>query len=339
MAIWAAGFFIAFVTALAMTRVMIKIGIGDRPDAERKLHTKTTPTSGGVGIVIGVFAGFGYVWSQSDDGAVATLLACVIFALVAGLLGLLDDIFVLGPKAKLIVMLTLATSFCVFFVNVKVLSLMPTMIVSLHPFIGIAGTIFWLLVMVNCVNFMDGANGLSMGCCAIGLAGLSGLLAMEAQNLAALLAWVSVAGCCGFLVWNAGKGAIFAGDSGALFVGFLCAALGAYSVTKGVNPLLVALCFLPLLVDAIFTIVRRIKYRENILTPHAHHAYQRAIRAGASHAHTASRYWVQSGVCVCAAFFGEVRGNWTPLLCFLVMLAVLTFIYVRTLRITEPSLQ
>jgi UDP-GlcNAc:undecaprenyl-phosphate/decaprenyl-phosphate GlcNAc-1-phosphate transferase len=334
MSLWIVAFGIAALSAVIGTRAMISVGIGDDPDAARKLHTKRTPTSGGVGIMFGVVTATIFVVVGHSASISLPLVACLLGSVLAGGLGLLDDIYVLGAKLKLAVMIGLTGILAIAFVRIEALTLAPFVSIPLGFVVGALGTMLWLLVLVNCVNFMDGANGLSMGCSGIGLAGLSVLLIMQNHNEAALLALIAAGASAGFLVWNAGRGAIFAGDSGALFVGLMSATLGAYAVSRGVNPLCVAMCFLPLLVDAIWTIIWRLKQGENILTPHNHHAYQRAIRAGATHSYTASRYWIQALVCVFGALIGALRGGFTPILAFVILLAALSFIYVQTLKIT-----
>jgi UDP-GlcNAc:undecaprenyl-phosphate/decaprenyl-phosphate GlcNAc-1-phosphate transferase len=336
MSVWLTVFVIALVVGFVATRIMIGVAIGDTPDADRKLHTKTTPTSGGVGIMAGCIAAFGYLLTTQDfDSGLSTQTLCLGLALIGGILGLLDDVYVLGAKLKLAFMVLATALFSASFLHIDVLTLAPNFSVPLGPILGTIGTVFWILVLVNTVNFMDGANGLSMGCSAIGLLGLAVLLGSQAGAQTAFLSFIGATACLGFLFWNAGRGAIFAGDAGALFVGLLSAALGAFGVTLGVHPLSVALCFLPLLVDAILTVVWRIKHKENILTPHARHAYQRAIRAGASHSYTAQRYWLQSAFCVFTAWLGNTQGGYQPILYFVILLTGLCILYYRTLRRTS----
>jgi UDP-GlcNAc:undecaprenyl-phosphate/decaprenyl-phosphate GlcNAc-1-phosphate transferase len=323
MTMWLYAFFVSALTALVATWLMILVRIPDNPDAARKLHRRVTPTSGGVGIMAGSLAGLGFLsfWGAlPDDGA---LIACLALGLIGGLLGLLDDIFVLGAKMKLFILTSAAFAFVILSVRVETLALVPSLTIPLGPIIGGMGTIFWLLVMVNTVNFMDGANGLSIGCSAIGLLCLSGLMGISGSQEVAILSWVVAAACVGFLAWNAFTGSIFAGDSGALFVGLICGSVGGWCVSLGVNPLMVAMCFLPLLVDVILTVVLRLARRQNVLEPHSEHAYQRLIRAGLSHFGAARFYWLRSLFCGLLAMWAQNRGGWIPLGVFLLLLFVL----------------
>jgi UDP-GlcNAc:undecaprenyl-phosphate/decaprenyl-phosphate GlcNAc-1-phosphate transferase len=172
----------------------------------------------------------------------------------------------------------------------------------------------------------------------LGLFGLSALSVMrlvsgaaEGDNFAAV-AWIGTAACFGFLVWNAWKGAIFAGDCGALFIGLLCGGLGVLAVVSGIYPLCVAMCFLPMLVDVILTIVRRLRKGDNVLAAHSEHAYQKVIRAGASHLYTAGRYWMQTGFTIMCAVIAQNRGGFWPLGLFIAATLFLSLVYIVSLR-------
>ncbi len=334
---WLLAFFIAVLVALIATRLVMASGISDRPDEARKLHKTITPTSGGLGIIAGVFAGVSFLIWQEPNTLDPRLIGCLSVSLVGGILGLLDDIFVLGPKRKLAVMLICVTAFAVYGAHIEALILSPMIVVELGPIVGVIGTIFWLLVLVNTVNFMDGANGMAMGCSAIGLVSLCGMVILQGGGSPSSLhlagiCWIGSAACAGFLCWNL-RGHVFAGDCGALFVGLLCGTLGVVVVVSGINPLSVATCFLPMLVDVILTVLVRIKRRENVLTAHAQHAYQIAIRHWpehrAGHWAVSSRYWVYSGFCGISAIVAQQKGELAPVGIFFTMLAFLIWMYVK----------
>jgi UDP-GlcNAc:undecaprenyl-phosphate/decaprenyl-phosphate GlcNAc-1-phosphate transferase len=320
---WLYAFLVSFGVATFATWIMIRIRIADNPDAVRKLHARVTPTSGGVGIIAGTLAGLAFLWLFNALTFSPVLIACVVASCMGGTLGLLDDIYVLGPKRKLAVMLAITTAFAVFGARIETIELTREFQLYLGAFIGGIGTIFWLLVMVNTVNFMDGANGLSMGSSAIGLFAVSGLLGVQGEGQIAMLGWVTASACLGFLVWNAFTGSIFAGDSGALFVGLMSGTLGAWAVTVGVNPFCIALCFLPLLVDVILTVLLRLARRQNVLQPHSEHAYQRLIKAGLSHFGAARFYWLRCASCGIIAIIAQHKGGFWPITMFVALLAVL----------------
>jgi UDP-GlcNAc:undecaprenyl-phosphate/decaprenyl-phosphate GlcNAc-1-phosphate transferase len=340
---WLLAFFIAALVSLIATRIVIAIGISDLPNEARKLHTKVTPTSGGLGIIAGVGAGTIVFFSARQVPISFQLVACLILAMLGGILGFVDDIKALGGKPKLLVMLAITAIFVTFGGRIETFEVTPEIIVPLGLVMGGIGTMFWLLVIVNTTNFMDGANGMAMGCSGIGLFGLCGLnIAHMAGGYPggdyAILALIGAGSCAGFLFWNATKGAVFAGDSGALFIGLLSGSLGTLAVDDGVNPLCVALCFLPMLVDVILTVAKRLRRRQNVLLAHSDHAYQAAIKAGASHIYTSGRYWLASFFCIVMAFAAQGKGGWWPLGVFVSVTLVLSFLYFATFSsINQPE--
>ena len=326
---------IALLVAWVVTRLMMVWAIPDVPDAVRKLHRAPTPTSGGVGIMAGTVAGYYYL-SSHYGFLISDVWACLGLALVGGALGFWDDRTAIGPKIKLTIMVVITAIFVVGALRLESLLIWPGVMLQLGPLVGGLGTMLWLLVMVNVVNFMDGANGLSIGSSALGLAGLSGLCWVKSNfgmagpsglEYVGPYIQISAAACCGFLYWNVKGGRIFAGDSGALFVGLSIGALGVWAASMGVNPISVATCFLPLLADSILTIVWRARQKANLLTPHADHVYQLAIRTGRSHLRVAASYWVATGLCGAVALLATTGGViWISLgfgLCLLGLMAVL----------------
>jgi UDP-GlcNAc:undecaprenyl-phosphate/decaprenyl-phosphate GlcNAc-1-phosphate transferase len=342
---WLLAFLIALAGASVATRAVMAIGISDMPDEARKLHTKVTPTSGGLGILAGVAAGLTYFAWAEQLFLTASFLACVALAVFGAMLGLVDDIKALGSKRKLAVMLIGSALFVGSGTRIDAFEVTPDLVFAMGPILGGIGTVFWLLVIVNTVNFMDGANGMAMGCAGLGLLGLSALIGFNNipdRDMVSfvVLGWVTCAACLGFLVWNAGLGRIFAGDSGALFVGLLSGSLGAIAVVSGVNPFSVTLCFLPMLVDVILTVAMRLRRKQNVLQAHSDHAYQGAIRAGASHLYTSGRYWLQTFFCVIMALAAQARGGWWPLGLFIGFTLILSTLYFLTFAvIAKPKKQ
>ena len=323
--------FIALLVAWIATRLMMVWAIPDVPDAERKLHRAPAPSSGGIGIMAGTLAGLGvfYLWLPHVTPDMAL---CLAISLAGGLLGFFDDRAALGPKIKLLILLTLALGFVIFGPRLEVLPLWDGMSWHLGPVLGGLGTLMWLLVIVNVVNFMDGANGLSIGSSMVGLIFLSvvcGFFSFTQNNPAFLVTGyglICALACAGFLYWNITGGRIFAGDSGALFVGLTIGTLGAWAGTMGVHPLSVATCFLPLLSDSLLTLVWRARRKANLLMPHADHVYQLAIRNGQSHLHVASLYWLGSALCGVVAVRASTASD--TLICLGFVLCLLPLILI-----------
>ena len=142
----------------------------------------------------------------------------------------------------------------------------------------------YLVWMLNLYNFMDGINGLASIealCVCIGGALLYMLTGQAALALAPLALAAAVAG---FLFWNFPRARIFMGDAGSGFLGLV---LGLWSLQAGwVRPELFWSWLILLgvfVVDATFTLLRRLLRGEKVHQAHRSHAYQHAARLAGRH--------------------------------------------------------
>ncbi|HCJ28555.1 MAG TPA: glycosyl transferase [Pseudomonas sp.] len=149
---------------------------------------------------------------------------------------------------------------------------------------GHAFAAIWLVWHLNLYNFMDGIDGIAsveaLTVC-LGAASIYALLGFSSDMLAPVLLAAAVAG---FAVWNFPPARIFMGDAGS---GFLGIAIGALSIQAAwVAPQLLW-CWLILLgvfiVDATWTLVRRLLRGVKVYEAHRSHAYQIASRRLGGH--------------------------------------------------------
>ncbi len=297
---------IAFGASALACRLVIAIGIEDAPELARKAHGAPTPTSAGLAIALGVALAIVFLvvppvraWSAniSREAAADTGIALVAaFGFLA--IGALDDVRPLSARLKIAVFAAAALSVPLFAMRVDAIALGAGAVLQLAPALAIIGSAAWVFTMVNVANFMDGANGLSMGSLAIGLFFL-GLIALDAGRFqTAALSFCTAAALAGFLIWNFPSGRVFAGDSGSLFAGAIAAIASLLMVRSGlVSALIPPILFFPLLADVFMTLAWRIGKGADILVGHSHHLYQIAIRAGKSHAHVTVRYWGAAALC------------------------------------------
>jgi len=153
-------------------------------------------------------------------------------------------------------------------------------------------TLLWIVGLTNAFNFMDGIDG---------IAGVTAVIAASALAVAglvcgapavAVVAAALAAAATGFLGSNWQPAAIFMGDVGSTFIGFLLAVLPLAAGRPLAAALIavVAAAAWPFIFDTAFTLVRRLARRENVLEAHRTHLYQRLVAAGLSHATVASLY-------------------------------------------------
>jgi UDP-GlcNAc:undecaprenyl-phosphate GlcNAc-1-phosphate transferase len=138
---------------------------------------------------------------------------------------------------------------------------------------------------MNMVNFLDGLDGLAAGVCAIS-AGTFSLIALSlAKPQPAILTAIVLGATLGFLRHNFYPARIFMGDSGALLLGFLLAAISVQSLLKTAA---IASLFFPLLVlavpilDTSFVVAKRLKDRQPIYVADRTHLHHRFLNIGFS---------------------------------------------------------
>jgi UDP-GlcNAc:undecaprenyl-phosphate GlcNAc-1-phosphate transferase len=79
--------------------------------------------------------------------------------------------------------------------------------------------------MINALNFMDNMDGLATSLSIVISLTLFILSYINGQYLVAALCVALIAACIGFLFWNRKPASIYLGDAGALYLGFLLAAI------------------------------------------------------------------------------------------------------------------
>ncbi|HSX21543.1 MAG TPA: MraY family glycosyltransferase, partial [Gaiellaceae bacterium] len=155
-------------------------------------------------------------------------------------------------------------------------------------------TIVWIVAIMNMVNFLDGLDGLAAGVAAIaGLTFAVIALSLEKPD-AAVMSAIVFGACVGFLRHNFYPARIFMGDSGALLLGFILAAVSVQGLLK--TAATVAL-FFPLLVlavpivDTTFVLLRRIRHGESPFEGDQAHLHHRFLRRGFSQPRAALTIW------------------------------------------------
>jgi len=302
---------LAFLSSLAVSGFMAVAGLGDASD-DRSAHRGTIPTSGGVGILAGLgvaICALSVLFPNLNLPKGFAPVMSLLFAI--GMLGLVDDALTLGAKTKFGIMIFISGA-AVWLIGAPTNLPFLNGPVTLTPAIGFMGAMLWIFVVVNAVNFMDGANGmmgLSLAVANIGLFG-AGLIGGSATTL--LLSGLSLMTILGFLPYNVRqKARVFSGDVGSLALSFLFAVSVLYLIKETpektlhlAGPILI----FPILVDVLLTLVRRARNRENLLQAHNTHLYQRLIQSGFNHLTVSWFYALAALLCANLVIIGAPRG-------------------------------
>lgn len=319
---------IAFVVAAIASAVACAFvraaGVTDNPDRLRKLHAEPRATSGGLGLALGFALGVASLllppvraWSA---GIGLTEIEHMAFAVASAFIflgiGFWDDVRPMSAAPKFLVFASGAVIAPLIVGGAVDIPFGAGAVFELHPLAALIGSALWVFVLVNAVNFVDGANGLAIGAVAIGLVGLAFNALLRGAPHAAALAICGAGAAIGFLYWNFPHGKLFAGDAGALFLGALAAVASLIAIEDGgTSPFTIVLLFFPIIADVLLTLAWRVGRRRQLLDGHRDHHYQIAIRAGWSHARVTRTFWALTAGCVVLATIGSVlgRGVWLPI--------------------------
>lgn len=266
---------------------------------DRSSHTQPTPRGGGLGFVI-AFAITGTMASvlasyfpQLLPSQLTTpnpgFLWLILMPLVV--IGIIDDQRGVPAGVRYLVQLTAAGVAIAYFGSFPLPWLVHFGLVG--QILAVALTLIGMTAVINFYNFMDGLDGLVAGVTALQLGFLGYYLNQP-------LFWLLAAALLGFLRWNWYPAKIFMGDAGSTVLG---ASVAIALLNTNNNPIQAwsALAVtLPLLSDAIYTLIRRLMRGENIFKAHRSHLYQRLQQAGWSHAQVASTYIAATGIIILA---------------------------------------
>jgi len=261
--IYVAAWGIAAVLSAALTylcrHLAPHVGLLDRPLQEKhKGHKQAVPVLGGVAMCLAwlaVIAGGLFVsgtcrgllshrlsaYLPGIQTALPQLLwiACGATGLVV--LGLVDDRRPLHALTKFAGQFAIAGAVACYGVRVTLFWSVPLVTWMI--------TTFWILLIINALNFFDNMDGLAGGTAAIAAFMFAFTAATRGQNFVAALAWVTCGVATGFLLHNRPPASIFMGDAGSQFLGYMLAVIGAlttfYTPTESLTP---APLLIPLLV-------------------------------------------------------------------------------------------
>lgn len=281
---------LAALAAAALTplwaRLAVRLGVVDEPN-ERTSHRGAVPRGGGVAIALPVLA---YVLWARAAGVLDDALALSLLVGAGGVaaVGLLTDAWHLPFWLRL----ALWTPPLAWVLAAHGWMATLDLGLALAP-LGAGGAVLALLGglwLVTLYNFMDGIDGLAAGQGVVTAAAAALILHRAGDGGTAAACLVLAGASAGFLAWNLRPATVFMGDVGSLFLGGAFAVLALSTEARGAMPMLAWLILLmPFLVDATFTLVRRVASGADWRRPHRDHAYQRMVRAGLTHRHVAAR--------------------------------------------------
>ena len=341
------GFLTAFFVVLLATPSLIKVAklkhLVDEPGEDRKLHTRSIPTIGGITIFGAIIFSYS-LWFPTEysyiDHALIIFKTVIASLVLLFFVGVKDDIIGTAPMKKL------AAHFIVGFIIVIMVDIR---IESMHNIFGVGEldlwqsyiiSIFTYIVIVNAYNLIDGLDGLAGGIGFISSVSF-GLLFAYSENIPlALLSFVLSGALLAFLIFNFSPARIFMGDSGSLIIGAIISILtfNAINLTPSRLPEFIATINLPLLVIAILVYpltdtIRAFSLRafkgKSPFTADRNHIHHKFIEAGFTHTKTVITLYIYNLIIIAFIIFVQLPNETLNL--FVLIGAALSIILVPIL--------
>jgi len=202
-------------------------------------------------------------------GVAKEILGFLIAAFLIAMTGLLDDKFDISPWVRIFVQIVSGLVLAIFGMGILSITnpfggVIDLNVINVYgiPLLGALFTVFWVVLVTNTMNFLDGVPGLSSGVSFISsltiffLSVRPGIHAdIASQHTVAVISIVLAFCCLAFLIFDFPPAKILMGNVGSNFLGFALAALAIFSGGK------VATAFLVLgvpILDAAWVVLKRI---------------------------------------------------------------------------------
>lgn len=305
----------ALLTSLVM-KLARRWGVVDT-GGYRKVHLQPTPLLGGLALVVPFVCVCIVAWVGPTDPLAdlrpmrRELAMLAVGAVLIAILGMLDDIFGMRARYKLVGQIIVAGIVSAIRVPFT-LSLPLIGNVEFSATASFLLSIVWIVALINALNLVDGVDGLAAGIGLIVAAGLV-VIAGSRDNDFMVVTMVALAGSlAGFLVHNSHPARIFLGDTGSMFIGYVLATtslMSSYKTSAATMTLAPFLVFGFPLFETFISMMRRFVQGKPIFSADQHHTHHRLLRMGHSQRRTVGILYLVTLLCVAAACMLE-RHPW-----------------------------
>lgn len=264
-------------------RIAVYVGALDIPD-KRKVHSIPIPRLGGLGIYAGFVLGYMLFGHQSVQ-----MNSILIGSFIIILTGMIDDMKPIPAKYKFLGQLA-AALIIPFYGGIVLRDVSAFGIYINFGILSYPLTAFFIVAAINCVNLIDGLDGLAGGISAIYFLtiGIISLVQKNTNGLDTILTFIMLGSTLGFLKHNFNPASIFMGDSGSMFLGYMIAVialLGYKNVTFTSFIVPIFLLAIPIL-DTAFAILRRFINHKPISMPDKNHLHHQFLKKNFSQRRT-----------------------------------------------------
>lgn len=335
--------FASFGLTPLVRRLCERVNLLDVPNDKRRIHKRAVPRLGGVAIYASLLIALSPLL-LIDNQVTASLReqassfrAVMIASSLVFLFGVYDDLVGANARWKFLAQGLAGTLLYYLGGRVEVLSVPFFDAITLAPVMSFLLTVFWVVAISNAFNLIDGMDGLATGAALFASFVMLGVSIMNGRVFVSVITIVLAGSLIGFLRYNFNPASIFLGDSGALFIGFLLAALSTQGSQKASTAVAIGIPLLAFglpIMDTSVSIIRRLVAGKPIFEGDRDHVHHKLLARGWSQRRVAL---VLYGVCalfgLCALLFTQTMSGATGFV--LLCIGVATITTVNHLRYHE----
>lgn len=323
----------SLITTPLIRRLCERYKLLDVPSDGRRIHRKAVPRLGGVALYISCLAALSLLpfvdnlLTQTLNNFKPEFLTLFVPATLVLLLGVYDDLRGTNAVVKFAGLGLIATLFYAMGGRIDALSIPLFGSVQLPVFASFVITVVWLVGITNAFNLIDGLDGLASGAALFSSLVILGVSVSGERTLMIVVSLVLCGALAGFLRYNFNPASIFLGDSGALFTGFLLAALSVLGTQKATTAVAIVVPILAFgfpVVDTAMTMGRRLISRKPVFQGDSEHIHHMLLARGWSQRRAALVLYA-----VCALFglaaliFPATGSKLTGFMLFVISVAVI----------------
>jgi UDP-GlcNAc:undecaprenyl-phosphate/decaprenyl-phosphate GlcNAc-1-phosphate transferase len=286
-----------FVASCALTGLLYFIAMRSKllpAIRDRDVHTTRKPRVGGVAMWLAGALALWLVTALRPDllqfaGAAQLVPGIACGMLVLLIFGLADDLFGLPASLQLIgqflaALCLIAGGLVVSYLRFPFVDhpiYLDRLVWSVgtfdvHPYSALF-TSFWIVAIINVMNFFDGLDGLTGSITVTGSAVLLLVSLRLGFGGAATLAVIVCAMAAGFLPWNWHPSKLFMGTVGSQLLGYM---LGVIAIVSGAKVATAVLVLGIPVFDALIVILRRLAAHEKPWQADQRHLHHRLLKIG-----------------------------------------------------------
>lgn len=308
---------IAYISSPAVIKIAHRLHLVDDVKVRKhpaNVHTGIIPRAGGIAVYVAILLSSLLLIPPN------TLLFGILFGgLLIVIVGILDDYFDLSASSRFIMNILIVSLVIFFGLGVPYITNPLGGVINLehikftynlfgrHEFLILSNlfSLIWIVAVMNFVSWSSGVDGQLSGFTAIAST-ILGLVALRFSSheisavSVAMLGFIVSGAYLGFLPWHVFPQKIMPGYSGGALAGYMLGVLSILSWGKiGTMALVLAIP----LVDATYTILRRLKNKQSPFRGDAGHFHHRLMEIGWGRRRIAVFYWFVSFLFGSSALF------------------------------------